>query len=422
MECRNCEVKKRQFVCDNCLRRHVRDYRSQIQHFSHDRDEQVAKAVKGLQVVEEPRLNRAHIASYHHRMEEIMVGLAKVRKENDKKRERSRLLRESLANRRRTLSAAKLAHAPILIVMARERQELGTLSATIAHARSELVRELVDVFSLVPGGKTQGEWTIGNLVLPVPGDIKRYPPDHINAVITHTIHFISLLTFYLGVKLPFEVTWTGNKLGVGKPTIGAIKGGEHGGWSKWHHKHPLYLSSASAPAPSQSPTTSARSSKLDDPRTRRASLPPMPVQESFIETDTSPPSPSFTTAYAMLLYNVCYLAFTQNIDIPLNHAGDALKNLWTICFHAELGRRSHETLPPLPPPTPSNFSLDFGQLLQATMAGPVSRHRSTRPIGTPAKPVSRNTLNIPANTKEETILELDEDGWDIVDDEDDNVL
>ena len=80
-----------------------------------------------------------------------------------------------------------------------------------------------------------------------------YPPDHINAVLTHTLHFLSLLVFYLGIKLPFEVVWSrsstpptgpqaaapappnlrGNGLlGVGTPWIGATKGGEHGGWAK----------------------------------------------------------------------------------------------------------------------------------------------------------------------------------------------
>jgi len=60
-----------------------------------------------------------------------------------------------------------------------------------------------------------------------------YPPDHINAVLTHTVHFLSLLTFYLGIKLPFEVIWSGGKLGVGQPRIGAIKGTETGGWARF---------------------------------------------------------------------------------------------------------------------------------------------------------------------------------------------
>jgi hypothetical protein len=59
-----------------------------------------------------------------------------------------------------------------------------------------------------------------------------YPPEHINAVLTHTLHFIRLLTFYLGVKLPFEVTWSGDTASVGQPYIAAGKGSESGGWAR----------------------------------------------------------------------------------------------------------------------------------------------------------------------------------------------
>ena len=60
--------------------------------------------------------------------------------------------------------------------------QLANLSEAIAKARSGLIQELVEVFSVVEvggrpplGGKagTKGEWTIGGLVLPVPGDIRR---------------------------------------------------------------------------------------------------------------------------------------------------------------------------------------------------------------------------------------------------------
>lgn len=153
--------------------------------------------------------------------------------------------------------------------------QMTLLSDAIARARSGLVQELVEVFSVVEvggrpplGGKagTKGEWTIGGLVLPVPGDIRRkphsllyyetinqrhphctgYPPDHINAVLTHTIHFVTLLAFYLGIKLPFEIIWSRSSpapstssakgsglLGVGIPWIGAIRGGESGGWARF---------------------------------------------------------------------------------------------------------------------------------------------------------------------------------------------
>jgi len=173
-------------------------------------------------------------------------------------RQRLRALRENLATRRRTLSQAKLLPpAPLDPLITREVNQLNARADTIARARSGLVSELVEVFNIVEvggrppiGGKagTKGEWTIGDLVLPVPGDIRRtcsffyvssflngnagYPPDHINAVITHTLHFIGLLTFYLGVRLPFEIAWTGGKLGVGQPWIRSIKGSESGSWAK----------------------------------------------------------------------------------------------------------------------------------------------------------------------------------------------
>lgn len=51
-----------------------------------------------------------------------------------------------------------------------------------------------------------------------------------------------------------------------------------------------------------------------------------------------PSNESFTTAFAMLLYNVCYLAYTQSVDIPLSQAGDILSNLWAVCCSSDLGR------------------------------------------------------------------------------------
>jgi hypothetical protein len=98
-------------------------------------------------------------------------------------RQRLRALRESLATRRRTLSQAKLLPpAPLDPLITREVTQLNGRADTIARARSGLVSELVEVFNIVEvggrppiGGKagTKGEWTIGDLVLPVPGDIRR---------------------------------------------------------------------------------------------------------------------------------------------------------------------------------------------------------------------------------------------------------
>ena len=110
-------------------------------------------------------------------------------------RERLRALRENLATRRQTLSAAKLLPPPSLDHSStRETQELSSLSNTLARARSGLVQELVEVFNVVEvggrppvGGKagTKGEWTIGDLILPVPGDIRR------------ALHIFSFITRFL---------------------------------------------------------------------------------------------------------------------------------------------------------------------------------------------------------------------------------
>lgn len=284
--------------------RSIRDFQSQHSHYATDLSSVVSSANVALaNVVQPARVARARVAEVRARIDELAVGLGGIKRECDKsasphtgyvvrypdygvERDRVRKLREDLAQRRRTLGAARILvkagatsppstgapstpiSAPFLATPVNDAHVFPSegppllppspahlaLTQTLARARSGLVQELVDVFNIVEvggrppvGGKagTKGEWTIGGLVLPVPGDIRRYPPDHINAVLTLTIHFLSLLSFYLGIKLPFEVTWTGGKLGLGQPWIGAIRGGSagggDGGWSRWHKKHPLHL-------------------------------------------------------------------------------------------------------------------------------------------------------------------------------------
>lgn len=273
---------------------------------------------------------------------------------NHPEREKLRMLREDIATRRQSLSAARL-QIPASSNTLQTSQyaslisSLRSLSSTVTQARQGLISELVEVFNIVQvggrppiGGKagTKGEWTIGDLILPVPGDMRRYPPDHINSVLTHTIHFTGLLAFYLGIKLPFEIVWSGaqpsvptpaglqtpaGKLGVGHPWIGASRGigTEHGGWARNSVKHPLHLmSNQTATSPSIS---------------QIASL-PNPEDSVLLSPDaTASANPNFPTALAMLLYNVSYLAYTQNVDIQLNQAGDVLSNLWCICCSSDLG-------------------------------------------------------------------------------------
>jgi hypothetical protein len=126
-----------------------------------------------------------------------------------------------------------------------------------------------------------------------------------------------------------------SKLGVGVPWIGAIRGAESGSWARWHVKHPLHLSSdpANTPQPdirSPNPSLDASAAELTAP------------SAASDAAGMTPPS-VFTTALAMLLYNVAYAAHTQALDVPLAGVGDALGNLWALCCAPALGRRSHET-------------------------------------------------------------------------------
>ncbi|KAJ7620275.1 UV radiation resistance protein and autophagy-related subunit 14-domain-containing protein [Roridomyces roridus] len=449
MDCKICELKQRQFFCTNCLRAHTRDFRLKTQHFATERDEQVAKSTKALAGIEGPRIRRASVAQIQARVDEILAALGRLRKDNDKKRDRLRTLRESLAERRRTLSAAA-AIAPSTSAttstphptLAAPLAALSNLSALIARARAGLVQELIDVFNVVEvggrpplGGKagSQGEWTIGDLILPVPGDVRRYPPQHINAVLGHAVHFVGLLSWYLGVKLPFTVLWEGGKLGVGVPWIGPGLGG----WGRWAGSHPLHLSLSASPIPA-SPTNPSTPIDLALSQSLSGSL-FTAANDSHLPRDPKlePPLPSeapqFTTALAMLLYNVLYLAHTQGIAIPLAQAGDVLSNLWAVCCSAELGRRSHATssypLLPLPTPSPSlssgGFPIDFAHVLQAAASGGGRRAALARHVSGNVVSESRGEGEAKGKIKDKSKDKgrkegggggktEEEDGWDVV--------
>jgi hypothetical protein len=72
-----------------------------------------------------------------------------------------------------------------------------------------------------------------------------------------------------------------------------------------------------------------------------------------------------------------------------------------------LDRRSHETFPPIPAPTPPAFHLDFAQLLQATAAKPTSRIR----------PSATSKTKRRSSKTAQMLPELEEEGWHLVDDE-----
>ncbi|KAL1742569.1 UV radiation resistance protein and autophagy-related subunit 14-domain-containing protein [Schizophyllum fasciatum] len=413
MDCTNCERKQRQFYCAKCINTRVRSCRGKTQVLETSRDTAVAAASSALEWIKPARAQRAEVAAHHYRVTELNEALAFTRSESEKKRARLQKLRETIASRRQVLADARLLPNPTAEnehLLANETQELASLSSAIRSARAGLVQELVEVFNIVQvggrpsiGGKagTKGEWTIGDLILPVPGDIRRYPPDHINAVMTHIVHFLALLTFYLGVKMPFEVAWSGGRLGVGQPLISAIRGGESGGWARWYTKHSLHVSAN--PAPPVSPTSPQAAPPAEGTMT-----------DSICESAPPPvASSSFTTALSMLLYNVVYLAHTQNVAVPLAQAGDVLSNLWGICCSADLGKASHATTPRLPPPTPASFPLDFAKLLQATSVSPRAKAG-----GEGEKSPKARHSKTHRHRQRQAKIEEEEDGWDLVEGED----
>ncbi|KAF8576885.1 hypothetical protein K439DRAFT_1640144 [Ramaria rubella] len=385
MECNNCNLLQRKFFCHNCIKIHVREARAAIKHVAAERTRHLEHAVEALPPIETARLVRAEVASLEERVAEVRKETQRLRAAHDAARERVAKMKASIAERRHHLAAARALPPPSQSSSLQSfHSALSQMTDTLSRTRAILVEELVEVFDVVEvGGRpslggtkgTKGEWMIGGLVLPVPGDMRRYSPEHINAAVTHTLHFLSLLTFYLGVKLPFEVTWSGDVVGVGCPFIAAGKGSDSGGWAKWTTKQPLHI------LPSTSPSSSSA-------RDRTTSKP-------VASTSSSSQTPSFTTALTMLLYNTIWLCHTQSLQIPLSQSGDVLRNLWELCCTLELGRRSHQTGVgvALEQPTPPTFTVEFSQLLQVTSAGPGQRKkRRTTSRKTPRDPTEEDDV------------------------------
>ena len=146
-----------------------------------------------------------------------------------------------------------------------------------------------------------------------------------------------------GCQTPFR-GGAGRNWGLVNPGLGLVKVESRAVWpskcssyclcglrtdwvSRWTTKHLLHLtasfSSTSLPSSLQTPLP-----LLAEPAMASLMTLTLPTE----------PKTSFTTAFAMLLYNICYLTHTQSVEIPLSQAGDALGNLWAVCCSGELGQ------------------------------------------------------------------------------------
>ncbi|KAH7097025.1 UV radiation resistance protein/autophagy-related protein 14 [Auriculariales sp. MPI-PUGE-AT-0066] len=381
MECHVCEQRQRQFYCVDCLRGHLRDFRNRQSIFNNERVNAIARGERLLHEggVQAARMERADAAAAEQFVNECKEEVARLRGEADKQRARMSNLKASLGARRQALAAARAHMAPVQSrdggALAQAHLQAQKLATELAQTRALLCHHLLNVFGVQ---EVRGEWRICGLVLPVLGDVRRYPPEHINTALQHTLHLLRVLTFYLGVKLPFEVTY-----GRGQPTdaaappsrdpaapmrpwIRAGSGGESGSWAKWIHSQPLFVLGDKTKGSSITPgATSSSSSSAGD-------WTGVTAEATKDRSRTAPES--FTTALTMLMYNVAYVAHTQGLEIGLAQAQEVLRNIWAVCCAPGVGRMSHETgRPSLPPPTPAGFVLDFQQLLQVTSAAPTVR-------------------------------------------------
>ncbi|KZT62129.1 hypothetical protein CALCODRAFT_479326 [Calocera cornea HHB12733] len=335
MECATCERSQRRFFCANCVSNYIRDFRLAQSRVEVDRQKLQEGVKQLLDLLEPRRREKATRTMLVDRTREIRREVERLKKKGDELREKVRARRDDLQRRRQGLSRAQqVVSSPLTFTpLTAAQSRLDTLSDRLALARRGLALLLMEVFDLRQSAS--GEATIVGLPFPRPGDHRHVKPEQINGVLVHTLHFLHLLAYYLGVKLPFAVSWSGGRFLVGKPTIRAGSGNaEDGDWVRWTVKQPLYVS----------PADSARYSGAGG----------MPS--------------SFTTALSMLGYNVLYLLHTQGLRVPVpgkEHLPPRVLNeLIRLCISDSLGKRSHATRPTLPPPT-HGFGLAFAGVLEA---------------------------------------------------------
>ncbi|PWN52594.1 hypothetical protein IE53DRAFT_384966 [Violaceomyces palustris] len=241
-------------------------------------------------------------------------------------------------------------------------------------------------------GTNPNDWTIVGLVLPLPGDVRRFPRDSINGALAHTVHLLQLLTAYLGISLPFTIGVQGGKTNIRPNSLWAGGGGSS--------KQALHLSSAAYAVLSSPPPGANSSSKLGESIfSLGLGASTLSTLESFIQlppgshfswgstsnmasagkgtdpqgaktkedgngredsaSETAPPSKSskqekvdpgvaeakaFCSALVMLGYNVAYLASTQGVKADLvSAAGSSLRLLSRAIQSPELGKKAHTT-------------------------------------------------------------------------------
>ncbi|OZJ05433.1 hypothetical protein BZG36_01611 [Bifiguratus adelaidae] len=382
MECSNCQLFNRKFVCVKCLRDQVRKHSIEAAQLEQQRQDLVEQANfllanKGFdmqQLAAEKRSRIRHIAT-------LNASRTALEKSTEADRQRLQILKYRTQMRRETLvNFRDFTTRQLQQQIAEVPESISDITSEWRHtyqmlidSKRVLVLELCSLFDLrktlggvdslsrserrkaranrTPDEDTADLYTICGLRCPSAKiGISALPREELNAAIGHVIHLISLLVHYLGIKLPYLI--------VNKGVFSYIRSTTPKKQSS--NKMPLFL------------------------------------------TDQN--THYFTIGLAMLNYDIAYLCHTQGLEIPMQRVANMLQNLSSCCRSRTLGRYSHHAIINSLPD--QSFSLNFNQVLRMTSgyASPLQENHFVQ-INDLAEHDSDNETEIDAN-----------DTWDIVED------
>ncbi|MCO5598748.1 hypothetical protein L7F22_052846 [Adiantum nelumboides] len=253
------------------------------------------------------------------------------------------------------------------------------------------------------------DWTILDLVMPLSSDVKRFDRHKINGAITYTVQLLELVTFYLGISLPFLISHSAGTLFIRPNAL----------WGSGT-KQSLYLSSSSYTALSATESQANQSGfgSMGASMISNLGASTMSTLESFvqlpsgknlpwsknapsndpaempgtrkegIDEKTAAATKQFCTALTMLTYDVAYLAHQEGVQVDiLNAAGSILRLLHRTVNSSKAGWKAHVTLNKEYRLDDLTFTeLDFPQLAQVIEAG--GTHSRTKQGGSKSNSTS----------------------------------
>ncbi|PWN35462.1 uncharacterized protein FA14DRAFT_189427 [Meira miltonrushii] len=275
------------------------------------------------------------------------------------------------------------------------------------------------------------DWTILGLVMPLSSDVKRFDRHKINGAITYTVQLLELVTFYLGISLPFLISHSSGTLFI-KPnalwgsgtrqslylssssytTLSATE--SHTGQSGFGSMGASMISNLGASTMStlesfvQLPSGKNLPWSKNAPTTDSADM-PVPRKEG-VDEKTAAATKQFCTALTMLTYDVAYLAHQEGVQVDIvNAAGSILRLLHRTVNSPKAGWKAHATLNKEHRLDDLTFTeLDFPQLAQVIEAGGThsrikqgaSKSTSTYTKGRESQKSAASKTATSSNTKE----------------------